>query len=99
MLVVGVRAAGVRVGSDPLQEWSRHLEVVVRGVETLGAYTVVTVTPVHAGVTADRLYTTVPPTRRPVLGERCTVTIDMRQSFVFDAGTGQRLSSMLDSHA
>ena len=99
MLVVGVRAAGVRVGSDPLQEWSRHLEVVVRGVETLGAYTVVAVTPVHAGYTADRLYTTVPPTRRPVLGERCTVTIDMRQSFVFDAGTGQRLSSMLDSHA
>jgi multiple sugar transport system ATP-binding protein len=99
-VVVGVRAAAVQIGHGPLQEWSRHLDLVVRGVETLGAYAVVALTPpTQAGVTADRLYTTVPPAHRPVLGERHAVTIDMRHSFIFDAGTGQRLSTLLDSYA
>jgi multiple sugar transport system ATP-binding protein len=94
-VVVGVRAGGVQMGRGPQHEWSRHLDMVVRGVEPLGRATVVSLTPAADRVNhTDRLYTTVAPAVRPAIGERCTVTVDLRRSFVFDASTGQRLCAM-----
>jgi multiple sugar transport system ATP-binding protein len=99
-VVLGVRADAVHLGDEPRHEWSRHLDMVIRGVEPVGPYTVVALTPPDAtALTADRLYTTVPPSRRPVLGDRCRVTIDLRHSFVFDATTGRCVYSDADSYA
>jgi ABC-type sugar transport system ATPase subunit len=93
-IVVGVRVAGVEMGQGAAHEWSRHLDMIVRGVEPLGRATIVSLTPVASPEHSDRLYTIVTPASRPVIGERCTVSIDLRRSFVFDANTGRRLCAM-----
>jgi multiple sugar transport system ATP-binding protein len=99
-VVLGVRADAVHLGDGPRHESSRRLDMVIRSVEPVGPYTVVALTPPHVtAVTADRLYATVPPSRRPAPGERCAVAIDMRRSFVFDAATGRCLFSDAGSYA
>jgi multiple sugar transport system ATP-binding protein len=99
-IFVGVRAAAVHLGHEPRHEWSRHLEMVVRGIEPLGPSTVVALTPPGGtAAAADRVYTTVPGIDRSVRGERRTVTLDLRHSFIFDATTGRCLSSDVDSYA
>jgi multiple sugar transport system ATP-binding protein len=99
-IVVGLRAAAVHLGPEPRHEWSRHLDMVVRGIEPLGPATVVALTPPGATVAAaDRVYATVPRIDRSVRGERRTVTLDLRHSFIFDAATGRCLSSEVDSYA
>jgi multiple sugar transport system ATP-binding protein len=92
-IAVGVRAAAVRLtGDEPTTDpWLRRLPVIVAAVEPLGASTVVTVHPPGAADTAGMLYTTVAPTRSVRRGERVTAEIDLRESFVFDVTTGERL--------
>jgi multiple sugar transport system ATP-binding protein len=99
-IVVGIRADAVHLGAASQHEWSRQLDMVVRAVEPLGSHTVVALTPPGAtAAAADRLYTTVPHLQRSVRGEHRTVTVDLRQSFVFDAVTGRRLWSEIESYA
>ena len=99
-VVFGLRATAVRVGDGPGEQWARSLDVVIRGVEPLGPATIVALAPDSPTASpADRLYATVAPSSRPARGARCTVTIDLRHSLIFDASTGIRLCSTADSHA
>ncbi|HSK97792.1 MAG TPA: ABC transporter ATP-binding protein, partial [Euzebyales bacterium] len=55
-VVLGARSHAVHLGEEPQHEWSRHLDMVIRGVEPLGPHTVVAMTaPDATAVTADRL--------------------------------------------
>jgi len=91
VLAVGLRAAAVRVGDHTPCSWSRRLDVVVYNTEPLGATTVLALTP-RGGrrESSDLLYATVTPAQRPARGEHLIVTLDMRESHVFDARTGAR---------
>ena len=90
-VAVALRASAVEVGNLPRHPWSRQLATVVAHVEPLGSATVLALTPRGATPTTALLYATVPPTRRPVRGEAITVTLDMRESILFDAASGRRL--------
>ncbi|HEX6257098.1 MAG TPA: ABC transporter ATP-binding protein [Euzebyales bacterium] len=93
-IAVGVRAAAVRlVGDEPTagDPWLRRLPVTVSAVEPLGASTVVAAHPSGAAETAGVVYTTIAPTRSVRRGEQATAEIDLRESFVFDVTTGERL--------
>jgi multiple sugar transport system ATP-binding protein len=94
VLAVGLRTTAVHLGEEPQRWWSRSLDMVVTNIEPMGATTVVALTPsgTRAG-TPDRMYATVAPTQQPARGERVRVTVDMRNSHVFDVRTGMRLFS------
>lgn len=90
-VAIGVRAPAVRLGAHPPQQpWARRLRLHVTSVEPLGAQTVMGLAPSTQGPVSSRLYATVPPTHRVMVGAQVDVTIDMRDSFVFDVDTGQR---------
>ena len=91
VLAIGWRASAVHLGDEVPRQWSRRLDMVVANVEPLGASTVVALAPAGApSHTSDLVYATVPPTRQPARGEPVVMTVDMRDSFVFDARTGAR---------
>jgi multiple sugar transport system ATP-binding protein len=95
-IALGVRAAAVRLAGNEAatadaDPWLRRLPVIVSAVEPLGASTVVTVHPPGADETAGVVYTTVAPTRSVRRGDRATAEVDLRESFVFDVDTGERL--------
>jgi multiple sugar transport system ATP-binding protein len=99
-IALGLRADAVHLGDGPPGEWARNLDVVVRGVEPLGPATVVALAPDSpTALPDDRLYAIVAPSNQPARGTRRTVTIDLRQSLVFDASTGTRLCAATDSYA
>lgn len=87
---IGVRAPAVHLAEHPPEPWTRRLRLHVATIEPLGAQTVVGLAPSTRDAATSRLYATVPPTHRVVVGTQVDVTIDMRDSFVFDVATGRR---------
>jgi ABC-type sugar transport system ATPase subunit len=99
-LVLGMRASAVALDHDVQHEWSRHLDVVVRGIEPLGSATVLMFAP--AGTVAaspELLYAMVRPTEHHMRGQRRQVTVDMRECFLFDGVSGRRLSAGRNPYA
>jgi len=99
-LVLGMRASAVALDHDAQHEWSRHLDVVVRGIEPLGSATVLMFAPAGtAAASPELLYATVRPTERHMRGQRRRVTIDVRECFLFDGASGRRLSAGRNPYA
>lgn len=91
-VVIGLRSSAVRLGGDGSDdEWARQVPAVVTGLELSGATTTVVLRPPGPRRQGSRLYAAIPPTRHIEKGTAVTVTIDLRQGFVFDAETGARV--------
>lgn len=91
VLAIGLRASEVHLGDQVPRWWTRRLDMIVTSLEPLGATTVVGLAPEGARRdTRDLLYATVPPAQQPARGEHLVVTVDLRNSHVFDTHTGVR---------
>ena len=91
LLAVGLRSSAVHLGAQASPPWSRRLDLVVAGREPLGPTTVVALAPPGTRRPYDVLYASVEPNRHLVRGDPVVASIDMSDSYLFDASTGRRL--------
>lgn len=93
-VALGVPAGSVRLHDDGAADgpWLRQVELRVRTVEPVGGTLAVGLRAASAATDhPSQLYGMVPQTARPSRGELVTATIDLRDSYLFDARSGVRI--------